>query len=119
MFRSAAVAEGPGRTEQEGGTRAGDAMGDGPPDALLGSSDERLEAQFKQAGISGEEQEGEDDSSTWFYVESQQQKAFTSARNVEAHARFAAAEAGANRGISIQHRQIVKDYFMTLREGAR
>ncbi len=119
MFRSAAVAEGPGRTEQEGGTRAGDAMGDGPPDALLGGSDERLEAQLKQAGITGEEQEGEDESSTWFYVESQQQKAFTSTRNVEARARFAAAEAGANRGISIQHRQIVKDYFMTLREGAR
>ena len=34
MFRSAAVAEGRGRTEQEGGTRAGDALGDGPPDPL-------------------------------------------------------------------------------------
>jgi len=118
-FRSAALGDGPGRTEQEGGTRAGDAMGDGPPDALLGGSGERLEAQLTQAGIQVEEQEGEDQSQTWFYVESQQQKAFTGVRNVEARGRFAAADQGANQGISIQHRQIVKDYFMTLREGAR
>ena len=60
MFRSAAVAEGKGRTEQEGGTRAGDALGDAPPDPLLGAGGERLEAQLKQAGLSGPEAEGKE-----------------------------------------------------------
>jgi hypothetical protein len=119
MFRSAAVAEGKGRTEQEGGTRAGDALGDGPPDPLLGEGGERLEAQLKQAGLSGPEAEGEDEGEAWYYAESREQKAFAGWRNVQARASSAQAEAGSNEGISIQHRQIVKDYFMNLREDAR
>jgi exonuclease VII small subunit len=119
MFRSAAVAEGKGRTEQEGGTRAGDALGDGPPDPLLGEGGERLEAQLEQAALSGPEAESEDEGEAWYYAESREQKAFAGWRNVEARARFAQAEAGGNEGISIQHRQIVKDYFMNLREEGR
>jgi hypothetical protein len=119
MFRSAAVAEGKGRTEQEGGTRAGDALGDSPPDPLLGEGGERLEAQLKQAGLSGPEAESEDDGEAWFYAESREQKAFASWRSIQARTGFAQAEAGTNEGISIQHRQIVKDYFINLREGPR
>jgi hypothetical protein len=119
MFRSAAVAEGKGRTEQEGGTRAGDALGDSPPDPLLGEGGERLEAQLKQAGLSGPEAESEDDGEAWFYAESREQKAFASWRSIQARTGFAQAEAGTNEGISIQHRQIVKDYFMNLREAPR
>jgi hypothetical protein len=118
MFRTAAVAESKGRTEQEGGTRAGDAIGDGLPDPLLGAGDERLQAQLKQAALSGaeaESQEGDD----WFYAESKEQKALAGSRNVQARDRFAQAQAGSNEGISIQHRQIVKEYFMDLREGGR
>ena len=118
MFRSAAVAEGKGRTEQEGGTRAGDALGDAPPDPLLGTGGERLEAQLKQAGLSGPEAESKDNDA-WFYAQSREQKALAGWRSVQARARFAEAQAGSNEGISIQHRQIVKDYFMNLREGAR
>ena len=118
MFRSAAVAEGRGRTEQEGGTRAGDALGDGPPDPLLGEGGERLSAQLKQAALSGPEAESKDNDA-WFYAESREQKALTGSRNVQPRARFAQAQAGGNEGISIQHRQIVKDYFMNLREGSR
>jgi hypothetical protein len=118
MFRSAAVAEGKGRTEQEGGTRAGDALGDAPPDPLLAPGAERLEAQLKQAALSGPEGEGKD-GDAWFYAESREQKASAGLRSVQARARFAEAQAGSNEGISIQHRQIVKDYFMNLREGAR
>jgi hypothetical protein len=118
MFRSAAVAEGKGRTEQEGGTRAGDALGDAPPDPLLGAGGERLEAQLKQAGLSGPEAEGKDNDA-WFYAESREQKALAGWHSVQARARFAEAQAGSNEGISIQHRQIVKDYFMNLREGSR
>ena len=121
MFRTAAVAEGEGRTEQEGGTRAGDALGDAPADPLLGTQGERLEAQLRKEGIAGEEQddEGEDPAKSWFYAESQQQQALARLRRVQAAGRFAAAEGEAGEGISIQHRQIVKDYFMNLREGAR
>ena len=118
MFRSAAVAEGKGRTEQEGGTRAGDALGDGPPDPLLGEGGERLSAQLKQAALSGLEAESKDNDA-WFYAESREQKALTGWRSVQARDRFAQAQAGSNAGISIQHRQIVRDYFMNLREGSR
>jgi hypothetical protein len=121
MFRAAAVAEGDGRTEQEGGTRAGDALGDAPADALLGTRGERLEAQLGKQGIAGEEQDddGEEQNKSWYYAQSQQQKALARLRTVQAAGRFAAAESEAGEGISIQHRQIVKDYFMNLREGAR
>ena len=96
MFRSAAVAEGKGRTEQEGGTRAGDALGDAPPDPLLGAGGERLEAQLKQAGLSGPEAEGKDNDA-WFYAESREQKALAGWRSVQARARFAEAQAGEQR----------------------
>jgi hypothetical protein len=120
MFRAAAVAEGDGRTEHEGGTRAGDALGDAPADPLLGTRGERLEAQLAKQAIAGEEQDdGEDQNKSWYYAQSQQQKALARLRQVQAAGRFAAAEGEAGEGISIQHRQIVKDYFMNLREGAR
>jgi hypothetical protein len=119
MFRSAAVAEGKARTEQEGGTRAGDAIGDAPTDPLLGAHAERLEAQLKRAGITGEDQEGKPEDQPWFYKESQEQKSVVSAHDVQPRARFASAEAGSKAGISIEHRQIVKDYFMKLHGGAR
>jgi hypothetical protein len=122
MFRAAAVAEGDGRTEQEGGTRSGDALGDAPADPLLATQGERLEAQLKKQGITGEEQDGDEEqeqNKSWYYAQSQQQKALARLRKVQAAGRFAAAEGEAGEGISIQHRQIVKDYFMNLREGAR
>lgn len=120
MFRSAAVAQGDARTEQEGGTRMGEALGDSPADPVLGKSEERLEAQLQQAVIESERQDdapGEE--RTWFYSESQQQNSVVSRREVQARARFAQAEGGSNSGISIEHRQIVKDYFMNLRESAQ
>jgi len=120
MARSAAVAQGDARTEQEGGTRMGKALGDSPADPVLGKSEERLEAQLKQSVIESEQHDdapGEE--RTWFYSESQQQNSVVSRRDVQARARFAQAEAGSNGGISIQHRQIVKDYFMNLRESAQ
>ena len=114
LFRTAAVAEGDGRTEQEGGTRAGDALGDPRSDPLLGANAERLEAQLKRQALSGEEQPAaqEDEDKPWYYAQSRQQQALARLRSVQARERFAAAQAGAGEGISIQHRQIVKDYFM-------
>jgi hypothetical protein len=119
MFRSAAVAQGPGQTEQEGGMRSGDAMGAAPADALLGAAGERLEAQLEPHGIASAEQPAGEPDQKWFYAESQEQKALAQWRDVQARAGFAQAEALGNEGISVQHRQIVKDYFMKLREDAR
>ena len=118
MFRTAAVAEGSGRSEQEGGTRAGDATGDGMPDPLLADPGERLQAQLKQAALSGAEEQSQE-GDAWFYAESKEQKALAGWRDIQARDRFAQAQAGSNEGISIQHRQIVKEYFMNLREGSR
>ncbi len=89
-----------------------------PPIPCSVRAAERLEAQLKQAGLSGLEAEGKDNDA-WFYAESREQRAFAGWRRVQARARFAEAQAGSNEGISIQHRQIVKDYFMNLRKGAR
>jgi len=120
MARSAAVAQGDARTEQEGGTRMGDALGESQADPVLGKSEERLEAQLQQSAIESENRdESAGEERTWYYAESQQQKSLVSRREVQARTRFAQAEAGGNGGISIQHRQIVKDYFMNLRESAR
>lgn len=111
--------DGKAKTEQEGGTRAGDALGDAPPDPLLGSHPERLEAQLKRAGISGEEQDSKPQDQPWFFSETKEQKSMVDARAVQARSQFANAEAANNKGISIEHRQLVKDYFMKMREGAR
>lgn len=113
------VGDGKAKTQQEGGTRAGEARGDAPPDPLLGSHPERLEAQLQRAGISGEEQDGKPQDQPWFFSETKEQKSVVDARAVQASAQFANAEAGNNKGISIEHRQLVKDYFMKMREGAR
>jgi hypothetical protein len=118
MFRAAAVARGDGREEQEGGSRAGEAEGDAPPDALLGASGERLQAQLKRQAVPGEEEESDADQ-RWYYAQSEQQSALVAWSAVHARSRFAAAEASGNDGISIQHRQIVRDYFMDLRKGER
>jgi len=119
MFRSGVVAQGPGHTEQEAGMRSGDATGDAPADALLGATGERLEAQLQPHGIAAEERAVDEQDQEWFYAESREQKALSRWREVQGRATFAQAEAGGNAGISVQHRQIVKDYFMQLREGAR
>lgn len=113
------VGDGKAKTQQEGGTRAGEARGDAPPDPLLGSHPERLEAQLKRAGISGEEQDGKPQDQPWFYSETKEQKSVVDARAVQVRGQFANAEAGNNKGISIEHRQLTKDYFMKMREGAR
>lgn len=119
LVQAPEAGDGKAKTEQEGGTRAGEALGNAPPDPLLGSHAERLEAQLKRAGISGEEQEGKPQDQPWFFSETKEQKSMIDARAVQARGQFANAEAGNNKGISIEHRQLVKDYFMKMREGAR
>lgn len=117
-FRATAVSEGPGRSEHGGGSRAGDA-GQTPPDPLLGPGGERLEALLRREGVVVEEREGNDENQAWYYTESRRETAHVERDAVAQRAQFAAAVVGSGEGISIQHRQIVKDYFMKLREDTR
>jgi exonuclease VII small subunit len=119
MFRSAAVAQGPGTEEQEGGTRMGEAVGSGQSDPLMGEAGQRLDAQLKQQALTGQEEQHPDQDQSWFYSESQKRSARSEWRQVEARARFSEAEAATAGGISIRHRQIVKDYFMNRPEAAK
>ena len=119
MFRSAAVAQGPGTEEQEGGTRAGDAMGEGPPDPLMGEAGERLDVQLRKQALTGQEEQHPDADQDWFYAESQKRTARSEWRAVDARTRFAEAEARSAGGISIKHRRIVRDYFMNRPEAAK
>jgi hypothetical protein len=119
MFRSAAVAQGQGTEEQEGGTRMGDAFGEGGVDPLLGEGAERLDSQLRQHALTGQEDAQQDPDQAWFYSESQKRGVQAAWRTVEARARFSEAEAAAAGGISIKHRQITKDYFMNRPETAK
>lgn len=116
LFRSAALAQGPGTEEQEGGSRMGDAIGDAPPDPLLAEAGERLEAQLRHEGISGAQGEDADENQNWFYTESERRDARSEWQAVQVRERFADAEAALGQGISIQHRRIVKNYFTQQRE---
>ena len=119
MFRSAAVAQGNGTEEQEGGTRMGDAVGTAQSDPVLGDGGERLDAQLKQQALTGQEAQQPDQEQSWFYAESQKRDARSEWRSVQARARFTEAEAGTAGGISVRHRQIVKDYFMNRPEAEK
>jgi hypothetical protein len=120
MFRSAAVAQGEGTEEQEGGTRMGETIGDGRTDPLLGDAGQRLDAQLKQRALSGQEDNKQaDPDQSWFYADSQKRGAQAVQRSVQARGRYAEADASGAGGISIKHRQITKDYFMNRPEAAK
>jgi hypothetical protein len=119
MFRSGAVAQESERSEQQEGSKSGDAQGESVADPLLGAKAAPLEVQLKQEALP---QEGEPDEKTgeaWFYAESKEQKSALEARAVRARAAFAQAETTPPAAIAVRHRQTVKEYFMNLREGAK
>ena len=119
MFRAAAVARESMRSSESEGAKTGDATGESQADPLLGDKAARLEAQLKRETIQQESKAGEDESQTWFYTESKEQKSQVQTQNAQARSSYAQAETSGPEGIAIRHRQIVKDYFMTLHEGAR
>jgi uncharacterized membrane protein len=119
MFRAAAVARGEGTEEQEGGTRMGDALGEGRTDPLLGDAGARLDAQLKQQALTGQEDKQSNPDQSWFYADSQKRGAQAVQRSVQAPGRYAEADASGAGGISIKHRQITKDFFMNRPEAAK
>jgi hypothetical protein len=119
MFRSAAVAQESERSEQQEGSKSGDAQGESEADPLLGQKAKPLEVQLRQEALRQEGEPEEKSSDAWFYAESKEQKSALEARAVQARAGFAQAQTTSPEAISIRHRQIVKEYFMNLREGAK
>ena len=119
MFRAAAVARESMRSPESAGAKTGDAAGESQADPLLGDKTARLDAQLKREVIQQESKPGEEGSQAWFYTESKEQKSQVQSQDVQARSSYAQAETADPEGIAIRHRQFVKDYFMTLHEGAR
>jgi hypothetical protein len=119
MFRSGAVAQESERSEQQEGSKAGEAQGESVADPLLGQKVTPLSVRLKQEALPQEGEPEEKPSESWFYAESTEQKSALEARAVQAHAEFAEAQATPPEAISVQHRRTVKEYFMNLREGAK
>jgi len=117
MFRSAAVAQEKKASAQQEGNKIGAAVGESQADAPLGSKATPLGVQLKKEAVTGEPEDQQEAAKNWFYAESKEQSSIIELRAVEARNSFAHAQSGTAEGISVRHRQIVKDYFMQLREG--
>jgi len=117
MFRSAAVAQEKKASEQQEGSKTGTAMGESQADAPLGRKATPLGVQLKKEAVGGEPEDQQEAAKNWFYAESKEQRSIIELREIESRNSFAQAQSGTAEGISVRHRQIVKDYFMHLREG--
>lgn len=113
------LSQGEGTEEQDGGTRMGNAIGDGKVDPLLGEGGQRLDQQLKQHALQGQEDAQRNADQEWFYAESQKRGAQTAWRAVNARTRYAEAQAAPTGGIAIKHRQVTKDFFMKRPETAK
>jgi hypothetical protein len=119
MYRAAAVAKEAKASQQQEGSKTGAAMGDSEADPVLGKKVTRLEVQLKQESIAGDQEEANENApKNWFYAESKEQKSIQDLEAVRARSNFASAQTTTQEGLPIQHRQIVKEYFMQLREGS-
>jgi hypothetical protein len=117
MFRSAAVALEKQNSIQQEGSKTGAAMGESQADAALGNRTAPLSVQLKREAVPNSEPEDEQNApKNWFYAESKEQKSVVELRDVQSRDSFGQAQSGSTEGISVRHRQIVKDYFMQLRE---
>ncbi len=117
MFRSAAVAQEKKSSAQQEGSKTGAAMGESQADAPLGDKVTPLGVQLEKEAVPNATPEDQQEAAkNWFYSESKEQKSIVELREVQARERFSQTQSEAAEGISIKHRQIVKDYFMHLRE---
>ena len=92
-------------------------MGDSQADAPLGSKVTPLGVQLRKEAVPNPEPEDQQEAAkNWFYAESKEQKSVVELRDVQSRDSFGQAQSGSTEGISVRHRQIVKDYFMQLRE---
>jgi hypothetical protein len=119
MFRTTAVARETSASEQQEGSKTGSALGDSRADPVLGAKATPLEVQLKQEAIATSRQEDDKSAAkSWFYADSQQQTSIVGLDDVRARSGFTLGQSTALDGVSIRHRQIVKDYFTGLRQDA-
>jgi hypothetical protein len=117
MFRSAAVAQEKRASAQQEGSKTGAAMGDSQAEPPLGAKVTPLSAQLERTTVPNPERDDQQETAkNWYYAESKEQKSILELRELQARESFAQAQTGAAEGVSVRHRQIVKDYFMHLRE---
>jgi hypothetical protein len=120
MYRAAAVAQEKKNSQQQEGSKSGAALGDSQADPVLGKKVTPLAAQLKQEGVAGDRQDdAEGVPKNWFYTESKEQESVLDYQGVEGRSGFSLSQSAGPESIPIRHRQIVKDYFMTLREGTQ
>ncbi|HTS55140.1 MAG TPA: hypothetical protein VMH26_17855 [Burkholderiales bacterium] len=119
MFRTTAVARETTASEQQESSKTGSALGDSRADPVLGAKVTPLAVQLKQEAIAGQRQsEDQGTAKSWFYADSRQQKSTLELEDVRAAARFTLGQSAALDGVSVRHRQIVKDYFTAQRQDA-
>jgi hypothetical protein len=87
---------------------------------VLGKKTTPLAVQLEREGVTGDQREDpEGPPKSWFYAESKEQKSTLDFEGVQARSSSTLGQSSAPEGISIRHRQIVKDYFMNLRESSQ
>src|SRR5206468_1286455 len=102
------------------GRKAGAVTGDAQSDAVVGAKVAPLAVQLRQEAIGAEGQEAANTArKTWFYAETKQQQSNVGLESTSAHTEFVLGQSAAPEGVAVRHRQLVKEYFMTLHQGAQ
>jgi hypothetical protein len=103
----------PGR---EGG-KPGAATGDAQSDAVLGAKVAQLAVQLRPETVDAESLSAA--TKQWFYAETQKRVSGIELEPVRARSEFTLSQSAPPEGVAVRHRQIVKQYFMALHQGAR
>jgi hypothetical protein len=115
MHRRAAMTR--GDPDKDGGSRVGEADGDSKADPMLGKKTERLKTQLKRVDIEAKKQDehGEGDPDK-FFAATRQQESKLAYTDVARRARYVTEEATSGEQVPLTYRNVVKDYFINLRQ---
>jgi hypothetical protein len=104
---------------REGG-EPGAATGDAQSDAVLGAKVAPLAVKLRQETIDAESLDAANAApKEWFYAETQKRASSIDLEPARSRSEFTLGQSAALEGVAIRHRQIVKEYFMALHQGAR
>jgi hypothetical protein len=102
------------------GSKPGAAAGDAQSDAVLGAKVAPLAVRLRQETIDAESLGAPDAvPKEWFYVETQKRASSIELEPARPRSEFTLGQSAALEGVAVRHRQIVKEYFMALHQGAR
>lgn len=115
MHRRAAMTR--GDPDKDGGSRVGEADGDSKADPMLGKKTERLKSQLKRVDIEAKKQDehGEGDPDK-FFAATRQQESKLAYTDVARRARYVTEDATSGEQVPLTYRNVVKDYFINLRQ---